>query len=148
MLRSFEPGFSLLEVVVAIGLFAVAALAIAGALGAAVHYSGAATLARLSLIEAEAVADTATRGASYPTGWREVGTYGPDHLPGTADDGPPQGRVSVRCRRRISSNSVAGIDWLWIEVECGASGSGAVASDSGGRPGGELGRVVQLVVAR
>ena len=148
MLFSLERGFSLLEVVVAIGLLAVAALAIAGALGAAVHYAGAAALARRSLIEAEAVADTATRGAFYPPGWREVGTRGPDLLPGTSDDGPPHGLDNVRCLRRITPKSVAGIDWLWIEVECGAAGPGAPTAASGSRPGGELGRAVRLVVAR
>jgi prepilin-type N-terminal cleavage/methylation domain-containing protein len=143
-----RPGFTLLEVIIATGLLAVAALAIAGALGAAVQYSGAAALARLSLIEAEAVADTATRGAFYPPGWRDVGEPGPDHLPGTADDGPAGGQGGARCRRRITPRSVDGVEWLWIEVECRAAAQVAAASNPDRWPGGKLGGRVRLVAAR
>jgi prepilin-type N-terminal cleavage/methylation domain-containing protein len=143
-----QPGFTLLEVIIAIGLLAISALAIAGALGAAVEYSGTAALARASLIEAEAVADTATRGAFYPPGWHDVGRPGPDLLPGTADDAPVVGEGSVLCQRRITPRTSDGIEWLWIEVECWTSAQGASASDSDRRPGGKLGAIVRLVAAR
>ena len=141
-------GFTLLEVVVAIGLLAVVALAIAAALGAAVQYSGAAAMARLALTEAEAVADSISRGAFYPPGWREVGDAGSDLLPGTADDGSGAGGNSgSRCRRRVTSRSSGGVEWLWIEVACGPSVNGA-GSSRGSRPGGKLGEKIRLVTAR
>ncbi len=142
-------GFTLLEVVVAIGLLAVAALPIAAALGAAIQYSGAAATARLALSEAEAVADSISGNAFYPPGWRDVGNAGSDHLPGTADDGSGGGHDGgPPCRRRITSRSSGGVEWLWIEVDCGASVRGAAASSAGSRPGGKLGEMVRLVVAR
>ena len=146
-------GFTLLEVVVAMGLLAIAALPIAAALGAAVKYSGAAAVARLALTEAEAVASSVNRSALYPPGWKDVGDPGADHLPGTADDvggigydggregGPP-------CRRRITLRSSGGVEWLWIEVDCGSSVGGAAASSDESRPGGKLGEMVRLVTAR
>ena len=149
MLLNFHRGFTLLEVIVAIGLLAVAALAIAGALGAAVQYSGAAAAARLALVEAEAVADTASSSALYPSGWRNVGDAGPDNLPGTADDGGGVGHDgAARCLRRITPRSSGGVEWLWIEVDCGSSARSAAESSATSRPGGKLGGSVQVVTAR
>ena len=146
-------GFTLLEVVVAMGLLAIAALPIAAALGAAVQYSGAAAAARLALTEAEAVADSISRSVVYPPGWRDVGDAGTDHLPGTADDGSGVGNDGGHdggppCRRRITTRSSGGVEWLWIEVDCGSSVLGGAASSDESRPGGKLGEKVRLVTAR
>lgn len=142
-------GFTLLEVVIAMGLLAVAALAIAAILGAAVQYSGAAAAARFALTEAEAVSDSVSRHAVYPPGWRDVGDPGIDHLPGTADDGSGGGPNSgPPCRRRITPVSSGGVEWLWIEVDCGSSAGGGVASAVAARPGGKLGKMVRLVTVR
>jgi len=142
-------GFTLLEVVVAMGLLAIAALPIAAALGAAVQYSGAAVAARRALTEAEAVANSASRSVVYPSGWRDVGDAGSDHLPGTADDGSGAGQISgSSCRRRITPRLSDGVEWLWIEVDCGSSASGARAGSDESRAGGKLGEKVRLVTAR
>jgi len=150
-------GFTLLEVVVAMGLLAIAALPIAAALGAAVQYSGAAAAARVALTEAEAVADSINRSVVYPPGWRDVGDAGTDHLPGTADDGSGVGHEGGHegghdggppCRRRITTRSSGGVEWLWIEVDCGSSVRGGAASSDESRPGGKLGEKVRLVTAR
>lgn len=144
-----DRGFTLLEVVVAIGLFAVAALAIASTLGAAIHYSGAAAAARRALAEAEAVADSISRAAFYPAGWRDVGDAGIDHLPGTSDDGSGLGKNDgPPCRRQVTSRSIGDVEWLWIEVDCGSSFSGAAEGTAGARGGGKLGKKVRLVAAR
>jgi prepilin-type N-terminal cleavage/methylation domain-containing protein len=146
---NLHRGFTLLEVVVAMGVLAVAALPIAAALGAAVQYSGAAAAARLALVEAEAVADSASRGTFYPPGWHDVGDPGSDHLPGTADDG--SGAVDdsgMRCRRRITLRSDGSVEWLWIEVDCGSSMSAVAASSDSAQAGGKLGQSVRLVAAR
>jgi prepilin-type N-terminal cleavage/methylation domain-containing protein len=142
-------GFTLLEVVVAMGLLAIAALPIAAALGAAVQYSGAAAAARRALTDAEAVANSVTRSVVYPSGWRDVGDAGSDHLPGTADDGSGVGQnAGPSCRRRITPRLSGGVEWLWVEVDCGSSVSGAAAGSDESRAGGKLGKKVRLVTAR
>lgn len=145
----FHRGFTLLEVLVALGLLAVGALAIAAALGAAAQYSGAAAAARLALTEAEAVANSVSMNALYPPGWRDVGDPGADHLPGTADDGISLGQsAGPPCRRRITLAASGGVEWLWIEVDCGSTARGGAVGPNDPRPGGKLGEKVRLVTVR
>ena len=106
-------------------------------------------MARLALAEAEAVADSVSRNAVYPPGWKDVGDPGTDHLPGTTDDGSGVGQNSgPPCRRRITPGSSGGVERLWVEVDCGSSASGGAAGSVGARPGGKLGKTVRLVTAR
>jgi prepilin-type N-terminal cleavage/methylation domain-containing protein len=131
-------GFSLLEVLVALGLLAVSTLVIAEALGASIEYARAADLARRATAAAATVADTASDRVVYPSGWRVVGAPGADGLPGTADDGLPE-EPGPACRRRVSTTPDAGSTWVWIEVTCwpeaGPEGpDGGATTSPGSRP--------------
>jgi len=137
-------GFALLEIVVALGLLAVAMLAIVQALGAAFGYLRAARAARQATAVAAAVAHTFDIAADYPAGWRIAGTPGADALPGTRDDGPPD-ESGIVCRRRVIATVVASQRWLWVEGDCMGGLSGSRAT---GDAGGRLGRRALLLRGR
>lgn len=125
-------GVVLVEVLVALGVFGVASLAIVATLQAGLRRSRAAVAASEALEAAAAVADTAAPDTEYPGGWRRVGTAGPDAIPGTGDDGPSPADAS-RCWRRVVPLPDAG--WLWVQAHCGPSAPDG-GEDDGGATGG------------
>jgi len=146
MSKHTTGGFALLEIVVALGLLAVSTMVIVEALGAALEYLRAAQAARRATAVAAAVAHTFDIDADYPTGWRVAGDPGPDVLPGTSDDSPPDGAGLV-CRRRVVITPVGGQTWAWVEASCAATAA-ALAPGAIGRRGGRLGRAALLLRGR
>lgn len=116
--RGHHGGFSLVEVMVALLIMAIAMLGIVRALAAAVAVLGAADDHRRGLEAIGAVAQTAAPGIAYPIGRRPVSTPGPDGLPGTADDPPT---LQSGCERQIDSIPGLAVDWLWVRAWCGAA---------------------------
>ena len=141
MSKRATGGFALLEVVVALGVLAISTLVIAQALGAALEYSRAAEAARQATAVAAAKAHTFDERVEYPAGWRVAGAPGPDGLPGTRDDIPPDG-PGPRCWSRVVLGTSR---WARVEATCsGGTVPGAVTKLTGGR----LGRSAALLRLR
>ena len=152
MSKRFTGGFALLEVVVAAAMLAVSTLLIAQVLGAALDYARAAEAGRRAEAVAAAVAHTFDDGADYPAGWRLVGTPGADGVPGTRDDGPPDGSEPPCWLRLGSASRGAAGSWLWVEVTCSGAAEGppptAPVEPTAGVFGGRMGRAVTLAAPR
>ncbi len=148
MSKQTTGGFALLEVVVALGVLAISTLVIAQALGAALEYSRAAEAARRATAVAAAIAHTFDERVEYPAGWRVAGGPGPDGLPGTRDDIPPDG-PGPRCWSRVVLDTSR---WVRVEATCfgGTAPVGDVVGSGSGavRTGGRLARNVALLRLR
>ncbi len=110
-------GFSLVEVLVALLVLAIAMLGIVRVLAAGIDVIGAADDHRAALEAVSAVAQTPAPGVAYPTGRRVVSTPGPDGLPGTVDDPP----MVTKCERQIDRLPGTAPDWLWVRAWCGVA---------------------------
>lgn len=105
-----EVGVALLDVLVALGVLAIAVLGVAASLDGAIRSLGAAAAARRALRAAQATAHTSVAATS---GWQAV--PGAD---GFAPGGPDAAIGEPLCQRRTTRSVESSGVWFWVEVRC------------------------------